>query len=54
MPPERAADLCEFLASDAAAPLAGRLIHVNEPYREYVERDLDDAAGCLRRLDYGQ
>lgn len=52
VPPTMAADLCQFFATDAAAKLKGRLVHVKEPYREYVERDLDDAAGKLRRHDY--
>ncbi len=52
VPPEMAAELCQFLASNAAAPLAGRLIHVRESYRDYVTSDLGPDAGRLRRTDY--
>lgn len=36
--PEKAAELCLFLAMERPACLSGRLIHANEPYREYVAR----------------
>ena len=52
VPPDMAADLCQFMSSDEAAPLAGRLVHVKEPYREYVARSLDEDAGRLRRVNY--
>jgi len=52
VPPEMAAELCLFLATEAAAPLAGRLTHVREAYRDYVARDLGSDAGRLRRADY--
>ncbi len=52
VPPERAAELCLFLATEAAAPLAGRLVHVKEPWRDYVGRALGPDAGRLRRADY--
>ena len=52
VPPEKAADLCLFLATPAARPLAGRLVHVNEDYRGYVTRALAQDAGCLRRAGY--
>ena len=54
-PPERAADLCLFLARERPACLSGRLIHVNEPYREYVakfEGKEMGARGMLRRVGF--
>ena len=54
VPPTLAAELCAFMATDEAAPLAGRLTHVKEPYRSYVERDLGVDAGRLRRAGYPQ
>ncbi len=50
--PVMAAALSRFLASADAAPLTGRLIHVKEPYREYVSEALSEEAGCLRRAGY--
>jgi 3-oxoacyl-[acyl-carrier protein] reductase len=52
VPASLAADLCMFLASPEAAPLAGRLVHVREDYRAYVQRDLGADAGRLRRVDF--
>lgn len=52
VPPKKAADLCEFLAGPDSSTLRGRLIHVNEQYKGYVKRQLDDDAGTLRRVDY--
>ncbi len=50
--PDLAAELCQFLASDQATPLCGRLIHVLEKYRDYVGFDLGPNDGRLRRVDY--
>lgn len=54
-PPEKAAELCLYLAEQRPVCLLGRLIHVNEPYKEYVKhfegKDLG-AAGMLRRQPY--
>ena len=54
-PPEKAAELCLFLAKERPMCLSGRLIHVNEPYREYVDKfegkDIGDS-GLLRRQPY--
>lgn len=54
--PQKAAELCLFLAERKPSCLAGRMIHVNEPYREFVEKfegkDLGDS-GMLRRQGYG-
>ncbi len=52
VPPQLAGELCRFLATPQARPLAGRLVHVKESYREYVRRGLSEASGCLRRIDY--
>jgi NAD(P)-dependent dehydrogenase (short-subunit alcohol dehydrogenase family) len=53
--PEKAAELCLYLAQERPRCLSGRLIHVNEPYREYVQKfegvDIGDS-GLLRRQDY--
>jgi len=53
--PEKAADLCFFLAEERPACLSGRLIHVNEPYRKYArdfeEKNIGDK-GLLRRVGY--
>ena len=53
--PEKAAQLCLFLARERPACLSGRLIHVNEPYREYVARfkvkKMGDK-GMLRRMSF--
>ncbi|MBN2570191.1 MAG: SDR family oxidoreductase [Deltaproteobacteria bacterium] len=50
--PEKVAELCLFLAEESPACLSGRLIHVNEPYREYVRdfegKEMGDR-GLLRR-----
>lgn len=56
-PPERAAELCLFLAALQPLSLSGKLIHVNEPYREYVRRMEDQPhsrteCGLLRRVSY--
>jgi 3-oxoacyl-[acyl-carrier protein] reductase len=54
-PPGKAAELCLFLVQKRPKCLAGRLIHVNEPYREYVKNfeglEIGDS-GLLRRQDY--
>ena len=54
-PPEKAAKLCLYLAEQRPKCLSGRLIHVNEPYEEYVihfeGKDPGDA-GMLRRQPY--
>jgi len=54
-PPGKAAELCFFLAEERPMCLSGRLIHVNEPYREYVSKfegkDIGDS-GLLRRQPY--
>ena len=54
-PPEKAAKLCLYLAEQRPKCLSGRLIHVNEPYAEYVihfeGKDPGDA-GMLRRQPY--
>ena len=54
-PPEKAAELCLYLAEQRAVCLSGRLIHVNDPYKEYVihfeGKDPGDA-GMLRRQPY--
>jgi len=54
-PPERASELCLFLAKERPVCLSGRLIHVNEPYREYVAsfegKGMGDR-GMLRRVGY--
>ena len=52
VPPSLAAELCLFLAGGESSALAGRLVHVREDYRGYVQRKLDDHAGRLRRIDY--
>ena len=52
VPATMAADLCVFLSGPDGSPLAGRLVHVRENYRDYVRRTLDDHAGRLRRIDY--
>ena len=53
--PEKAAKLCLFLAKERPSCLSGRLIHVNEPYRDYVKefegKDIGDS-GFLRRKEY--
>jgi len=36
--PDKAVELCLFLARERPLCLSGRLIHVNEPYRDYVNR----------------
>ncbi len=54
VPPTMAADLCQFFATDEATPLAGRLVHVKEPYREYVTRELGSDDGKLRRSPYAK
>lgn len=53
--PGKAAALCLFLAHRRPFCLSGRLIHVNEPYREYVEKFEGKelaASGMLRRQGY--
>jgi len=54
-PPEKAAELCLYLAEQRAVCLSGCLIHVNDPYKEYVihfeGKDPGDA-GMLRRQPY--
>ncbi len=54
-PPEKAAELCLYLATEQPLCLSGRLIHVNEPYHEYVEqyegKEIGDC-GLLRRQGY--
>lgn len=54
-PPEKAAELCLYLATEQPSCLSGRLVHVNEPYREYVKRyegkEIGDF-GLLRRKNY--
>ena len=52
VPSTMAADLCQFLMLPEARPLAGRLVHVKETYRDYTERDLTPDDGRLRRVDY--
>ncbi len=52
VPPTLAADLCLFLAGEESSPLAGRLVHVRENYRDYVRRSLGNDAGRLRRGEY--
>lgn len=49
---EQASRLCRFLAKTRAAPLSGRLVHVNEDYEAIAARELSDAAGCLRRMGF--
>jgi len=54
-PPEKVAELCLYLAEQRPECLSGRLIHVNEPYKEYVihfeGKDMRDS-GLLRRQPY--
>jgi len=54
-PPEKAAGICLYLAEQRPKCLSGRLIHVNEPYQEYVihfeGKDPGDA-GMLRLQPY--
>ncbi len=52
VPATMAYRLCHFLVGRQGAPLAGRLVHVNEDYEAYASRDLSDDAGCLRRVGY--
>lgn len=52
VPASMAADLCLFLSSSNCEPLAGRLVHVRESYRDYARRAFDAHAGRLRRVDY--
>lgn len=52
VPPQMAAELCLFLATEESRPLAGRLVHVREDYRDYVQHSLGADAGRLRRVDY--
>lgn len=52
VPPELAAELCLFLAGEDAASLSGRLLHVREPYRDYLRQALGDDAGRLRRIGF--
>jgi len=53
--PERAAELCLYLSNERPECLSGRLIHVNEPYRDYVKhfegRDIREV-GLLRRIPF--
>jgi NAD(P)-dependent dehydrogenase (short-subunit alcohol dehydrogenase family) len=51
-PPEKAAELCFFLATRRPFCLSGKLIHVNEPYREYVDRLEEKTQGTVA-TDYG-
>ena len=54
-PPEKVAELCLYLAEQRPECLSGRLIHVNEPYKEYVihfEGKNPGDAGMLRRQPY--
>lgn len=54
-PPEKAAELCLFLADRRPKCLSGRLIHVNEPYHDCVDRfETSDPGerGLLRRQPY--
>jgi NAD(P)-dependent dehydrogenase (short-subunit alcohol dehydrogenase family) len=55
VPPEKAAELCLFLTQKRPKCLAGRLIHVNEPYQEYVKEfeglEMGDR-GLLRRQGF--
>jgi len=52
---EKVAELCLYLGTEQPLCLSGKLIHVNEPYREYVERyegkEIGDS-GLLRRVSY--
>ena len=54
-PPEKAAELCLYLAEKRPRCLSGCLTHVNEPYRDYVaqfeNKDVGDS-GLLRRQPY--
>ncbi len=57
--PEKAAELCWFLAWVRPVSLSGKLIHVNEPYHKYLEMlELDQANskkkeyGLLRRVPF--
>lgn len=52
VPATMAADLCVFLSGEDSSPLAGRLVHVRESYRDYVRRGLGDDDGRLRRIGY--
>lgn len=49
---ERAFKLCSFLTTPQAAPLSGRLVHVNEDYEGHAAQGLSESAGCLRRVEY--
>ena len=54
-PPEKAAELCLYLVTEQPSCLSGRLVHVNEQYREYVKRYEGKeigAFGLLRRKNY--
>ena len=54
-PPEKAAELCLYLATEQPSCLSGRLVHVNEPYCEYVKRyegKENGDFGLLRRKNY--
>lgn len=53
--PQKAADLCLFLAKERPANLSGRLIHVNEPYVNYCsfnKNSFRGDCGLLRRIDF--
>ena len=57
VPPSKAAELCLFLAGERPRSLSGKLIHVNEPYREYAgslkNRTPDSHhRGLLRRVPF--
>ena len=51
-PPEKAAELCLFLSNERPYSLSGKLIHVNEPYREYVN-SLESATPCQETDECG-
>lgn len=54
VPPFRVAELCLFLAGERPGSLSGKLVHVNEPYRDYA-KSLESYAsvrGLLRRVPF--
>lgn len=53
--PEKAAELCLFLVKETPRCFSGKLIHVNEPYKDYVKmfegKEMGEK-GLLRRMPY--
>jgi 3-oxoacyl-[acyl-carrier protein] reductase len=54
VPLSRVAELCLFLARERPWSLSGKLVHVNEPYRDYARspENYDSVRGLLRRVPF--